>query len=537
MWEGSYPSRTRESVFSWEVVAGWTAQLIDKKEYFIQTDIPQLPTQESQQMSLFDFAAFQQPARTEGAAQPSVFSHPALPQQVIDEALCIGSNHKHSRLIICAYFKKDKPDNARFLAEHYGENGAGFYLDGRQYAIWYNAEGIRIAQGESAQRSSATLILWEQAAARIRELLDLGRYMPQSELDRVDGYERQQRAAQLWYLRQDFAEGTADAGYLPTVNSGKYFLPAGVGVSDCKQPDESRSARDLRNGAVPCFCTGDFQHSGRHYPAPAPDTKGGPVMKHLKWIIPVLIIVFCFLGFLIAPHNPEAMDIANKYAPFSAEFPLGTDQFGRCELSRLLYGGYVTLGIVLLGGGIVLVLGTLIGLWLGRANAARSLVFSSLLDAVTAIPPLAYLIIFVGIWGNSIPTMLVALTVSLILRMIKLVKTQTEIELDKAYVLCAVSSGASRSRVLFVHILPNIIRPLVHFLCLSCAEMIMNISAFSFIGLTLGDDVIDWGSMLSEGRSMLMTHPSLLFLPILFIFLCTLAFNLLAKQLEGGDAA
>lgn len=119
----------------------------------------------------------------------------------------------------------------------------------------------------------------------------------------------------------------------------------------------------------------------------------------------------------------------------------------------------------------------------------------------------------------------------------KLVKTQTEIELDKAYVLCAVSSGASRSRVLFVHILPNIIRPLVHFLCLSCAEMIMNISAFSFIGLTLGDDVIDWGSMLSAGRSMLMTHPSLLFLPILFIFLCTLAFNLLAKQLEGGDAA
>ena len=126
-------------------------------------------------------------------------------------------------------------------------------------------------------------------------------------------------------------------------------------------------------------------------------------MKHLKWIIPVLIIIFCFLGFLIAPHDPEAMDIVNKYAPFSAEFPLGTDQFGRCELSRLLYGGYVTLGIVLLGGGIVLVLGTLIGLWLGRANAARSLVFSSLLDAVTAIPPLAYLIIFVGIWGNSIP--------------------------------------------------------------------------------------------------------------------------------------
>ena len=249
MWEGSYPSRTKESVFSWDIVAQWTAQLIDKKEYFIQTDIPQFPTQESQQMSLFDFAAFQQPAQAEGTAQPSIFPHPALPQQVIDEALCIGANDQNSRLIICAYFKKDKPDNARFLAEHYGENGAGFYLDGRQYAIWYNAEGIRIAQGESAQRSSATLIPWEQAAARIRELLDLGRYMPQSELDRVDGYERQQRAAQLWYLRQDFAEGTADAGYLPTVNAiyGKNhgFPEESAAISDLLgHPEGLQNLRD-----------------------------------------------------------------------------------------------------------------------------------------------------------------------------------------------------------------------------------------------------------------------------------------------------
>ena len=249
MWEGSYPSRTKESVFSWDIVAQWTAQLIDKKEYFIQTDIPQLPTQESQQMSLFDFAAFNQPAQAEGTAQPSIFPHPALPQQVIDEALCIGANDQNSRLIICAYFKKDKPDNARFLAEHYGENGAGFYLDGRQYAIWYNAEGIRIAQGESAQRSSATLIPWEQAAARIRELLDLGRYMPQSELNRVDGYERQQRASQLWYLRQDFAEGTADTGYLPTVNAiyGKNhgFPEESAAISDLLgHPEGLQNLRD-----------------------------------------------------------------------------------------------------------------------------------------------------------------------------------------------------------------------------------------------------------------------------------------------------
>ena len=239
MWEGSYLSRTKESVFSWDLVAGWTAQLIDKKEYFIQTDIRQLPTQESQQMSLFDFPSFGSSTPSEGEPQRSLFSRPALSQQVIDEALCIGANDQNSRLIICAYFKKDKPleDNARFLMEHYEENGAGFYLDSRKYSIWYNAEGIHVAEGETAQRTAATLIPWEQAAKRIRELLDLGRYMPQSELDRVDGYERQQRAAQLWYLRQDFAEGTADAGFLPTINA-IYNTHRGF-------PEESAAISDL----------------------------------------------------------------------------------------------------------------------------------------------------------------------------------------------------------------------------------------------------------------------------------------------------
>lgn len=258
-------------------------------------------------------------------------------------------------------------------------------------------------------------------------------------------------------------------------------------------------------------------------------------MKKLKWILPILVIVFCSLGFMIAPNNPYKVDISNRFASFNAGYPLGTDQFGRCVFSRILYGGQVTLGIVLVGAGIVFLLGTVLGLILGRISTGQSLFFNSLLDAITAIPPLAYLIIFVGIWGNSIPTMLVALTVSLILRMIKLVKTQTEIELGKAYVLCAISSGASKPRILFVHILPNILRSLIHFLCLSCAEMIMSISAFSFIGLKLGDDVIDWGTMLSEGRAVYSAHPALLYLPILSIFICTLAFNLIARQTEGGE--
>ena len=145
------------------------------------------------------------------------FSQPKLPQQVIDEALCIGFNDKNSRLIICAYFMKDKPleDNAAFLRESYGTNGAGLYIQDREYAIWYDPEGIRVSTGRTVQKRYTTLVTWEQAARRIRELLDLGRYMPQSEIDRVRDYERLELAKSLIYARREFSEEAKEAGYLP----------------------------------------------------------------------------------------------------------------------------------------------------------------------------------------------------------------------------------------------------------------------------------------------------------------------------------
>ena len=160
--------------------------------------------------------------------------------------------------------------------------------------------------------------------------------------------------------------------------------------------------------------------------------------------------------------------------------------------------------------------------------------FDSILTSVPAIPPIAYRIIFISTWGNSVSTMVVALTVSLILRMIKLVKTKTELEYSKAYVLCAVSSGASHFRILLVHILPNLIRDAFRFSCLSAGEMILSISGFFFIGLSLGEGVIDWGSMVSEGRTSFGLAPGLVLYPMLFIFLCVLSFNLLGRQLESG---
>ncbi|MBE6062313.1 MAG: ABC transporter permease [Clostridium butyricum] len=258
------------------------------------------------------------------------------------------------------------------------------------------------------------------------------------------------------------------------------------------------------------------------------------IIHYIPSILSILVIVFGTLGFLFAPNDPEHVDVSSHLISHCKEYPLGTDALGRCVLSRVLYGGFTTLGIVLLGSIIVIFIGTFIGIFLGTNKEGKNIVFESILNAVTAIPPIAYLIIFISAWGNSVFTMIVALTVSLVLRMIKIIKTKTEIEYKKAYVLCAISSGASTFRVLFVHIMPNVVRDALHFVCLSAGEMILSISGFSFIGLSLGDSVIDWGGMVSEGRNYISTNPGLMFYPMIFIFICVFAFNILARELEKG---
>ena len=102
-------------------------------------------------------------------------------------ALTLGANDPESRLRIIAEFMKGKPlkENAEFLEKHYGENGAGFYVGERKYSLWYNEAGLQIAPGESAQSFTAAAITWEQAAERIRELLDDGRYAGQAMLYRA----------------------------------------------------------------------------------------------------------------------------------------------------------------------------------------------------------------------------------------------------------------------------------------------------------------------------------------------------------------
>ena len=108
-------------------------------------------------------------------------------------------------------------------------------------------------------------------------------------------------------------------------------------------------------------------------------------------ILPALVILFCFLGFLVAPNDPEKVVITQSFLAPCAEYPLGTDQYGRCVFSRILYGGYTTLGIVLMGSAIVMTVGILLGLLLGQGKAGRNVLFESIQNAVTFRPLLILL--------------------------------------------------------------------------------------------------------------------------------------------------
>jgi len=246
----------------------------------------------------------------------------------------------------------------------------------------------------------------------------------------------------------------------------------------------------------------------------------------------VSVLLLCAFAYWLAPHDPYAVDIGKRLLPPSAEYPFGTDSMGRCVLSRVLYGGRTTLGIVLLTWlaalAVGLPLGIAAGFWRGRLRGLGD----SLLNVLASFPPIVYLIVWIGAWGSGMLTAIVALTLASLVSLVKLVKARAEIERDKAYVMCAAASGASRARILLRHVPPNLIREAVVLMSLLSSDIVLMISGFSFIGLGIGDGSIDWGAIMTDGRAVAMLRPELMLYPLAFIFACAFAFNVLGEELK-----
>ena len=186
MWEGNYLSRTSESVFSWPVITEMTEGLIERGEYKIKLGLQNAPVM-VEQLALFDMGG-DTPVYEAPADTPSGILAPArtVPQEVIDLALCTGGNEPNSAERIAVFYMRKRPEqeNEEFLRREFGRaNGRGIEYEGRKYAVWFLEDGIHLAQGDSIRTGySKTVVTWEQASARILELLEAGTYLSASEL-------------------------------------------------------------------------------------------------------------------------------------------------------------------------------------------------------------------------------------------------------------------------------------------------------------------------------------------------------------------
>lgn len=210
MWEGSYLSRTAESVFSWGVVTEMTENLIERGAYKIKLGLQNAPVM-AEQMSFFDMgggaAVYEVP---EAQRTGELFPTRTVPQAVIDQALYTAGNSYNSAYRVAVFYTRQRPEAecVAFLRREFGtENGRGIEYEGQKYAVWFMEDGIHLAQGDSIRTGhSRTTVTWEQVSARILELLEAGTYLSAAALEQAREHTLLEMAEELMLTVRELAE-------------------------------------------------------------------------------------------------------------------------------------------------------------------------------------------------------------------------------------------------------------------------------------------------------------------------------------------
>jgi peptide/nickel transport system permease protein len=255
----------------------------------------------------------------------------------------------------------------------------------------------------------------------------------------------------------------------------------------------------------------------------------------------VLVLAFLLVAAfapLLAPHDPNAQlligEVRPDYIPGSQPgFPLGADQLGRDELSRLLYGSRQSLlvGVVstILGLVIGMTLGCLAGAYGGRVDN----VIMRITDLMLSIPGLLTAITISVILGQSLTSVMIAIAVVNVPIFARLLRGSMLSQRESDYVLAARSIGLPRRKIVLSHVLPNSVGPVIVQATLTLATAIIDAAALSFLGLGNQDDSRpEWGAMLSDAQNYLEIRPALAFFPCIAIVLAALGFTLLGEALR-----
>jgi peptide/nickel transport system permease protein len=238
---------------------------------------------------------------------------------------------------------------------------------------------------------------------------------------------------------------------------------------------------------------------------------------------------------LLAPHNPNTIDTARRLArPFTVGHPLGTDEFGRDLLSRLLYGARTSLVVGLAATALAAAAGSGLGLLAGFVGRWVDQVVMRSIDTLMAFPYFLLAIAIIATLGPGLVNGMVAVAIvnipfyGRIVRATVLAVKQTE------YVEAARALGLSELRLSLSHVLRNCLAPIVVAVTLNVGGMITALAGLSFLGLGVQPPTSDWGSMLSSSRQYMNVAPHVAALPGLAIFLAVLGFNLLGDGLRDA---
>jgi peptide/nickel transport system permease protein len=256
---------------------------------------------------------------------------------------------------------------------------------------------------------------------------------------------------------------------------------------------------------------------------------GSPIIAVATFCLALIIASAIFAPWL-APHDPLLLTPAQRLKPSSAQFLLGTDGYGRDILSRILYGGRISLMIGLGAAVISIVIGLLIGLVSGFFKWVDA-VMMRVMDGLMAIPSILLAIAVVSLSGASLTTVLIAITIPEIPRVARLVRSVVLSAREEPYLEAAISAGSSLPKIMARHLMPNTVAPLIVQGTYICASAILTEAILSFLGAGISPETPTWGNIMAEGRAFFQIKPSMIFWPGLLLSIAILSVNLI------GDAA
>ena len=248
-----------------------------------------------------------------------------------------------------------------------------------------------------------------------------------------------------------------------------------------------------------------------------------------------LVLIVALIGIfapVIAPHDPYATNILNKFAHFSREYPLGTDNLGRCILSRMIYGIRPTLGLAVLTMLGTIGLGALMGLLAGYFRGIPEEIIMRTVDVMLSFPSQIMVFAVVALLGINVQNVILANVFIKWAWYARMIRTGVMQHRDRNFVQFSRCVGTPERFILFRHLVPSIAADLAVLASLDVGWAIINISTLSFLGLGVQAPTPEWGAMLNEAKNVLTSNPTQMIVPGVAIVILVSAFNLMGDALR-----